>query len=125
MIALDASALLGFMFDEPGCADLGPRLQSACMSAVNACEVLGRFARDGHPTLGVLERMLGAGIEIVPFDCEAAAIFADLYPSTAPLGLSLGDRACLGLALARGIVAVTADRKWAELEIGVTVEVVR
>ena len=46
-------------------------------------------------------------------------------PKTDPLGLSLGDRACLALAQARGLPTLTADRAWRELRIGVDIEVIR
>ncbi len=53
------------------------------------------------------------------------ALAASPVPATQPLGLSLGDRACLALALGRQIPAVTADRTWARLKIGVPVQVIR
>ena len=53
----------------------------------------------------------------------------DFLPTTPPqtgnLGLALGDRACLSLALARRIDAMTADRTWSKLRLGVGVQVVR
>jgi ribonuclease VapC len=42
-----------------------------------------------------------------------------------PYGLSLGDRACLALALTRGEPAVTADRQWAQLDLGIRIELIR
>jgi ribonuclease VapC len=44
---------------------------------------------------------------------------------TMPSGLSLGDRACLALARLRDLPAVTADRAWAKLDLGIPIEVVR
>jgi PIN domain nuclease of toxin-antitoxin system len=64
-------------------------------------------------------------LEVVPFDPELATVTASLRESTKSLGLSLGDRACLALALTRGFPAVTTDRPWAKLEIGVLVNCVR
>jgi PIN domain nuclease of toxin-antitoxin system len=47
-------------------------------------------------------------------------------PPTKALGLSLGDRACLALAIERQAVALTADRVWQELDIeGLAVELLR
>jgi PIN domain nuclease of toxin-antitoxin system len=40
-------------------------------------------------------------------------------------GLSLGDRACLALASALGLPAITADRRWPSLALGVEVRVLR
>jgi PIN domain nuclease of toxin-antitoxin system len=55
------------------------------------------------------------GIEVVDFDQEQAWAVARLRSATKELGLSLGDKACLGLSLALGEVAVTADRSWSNL----------
>ena len=125
MIALDASALLAFLYDEQGAGRVAAALDSSCLSTVNLCEVLGRFARDGHDPYLVARRLATTPIEIVRFEAPDAALAARLIVPTRDLGLSLGDRACLGLASTRGVPALTADRRWAELEIGVPVEVIR
>ena len=59
-------------------------------------------------------------------DCARQALSAAaLLPQTRRLGLSLGDRACLALARTRGKPAVTADRAWAELDVDITVRLIR
>jgi len=125
MIALDASALLAFLFREAGHEQVGALIDDACLSAVNLSEVIARFVRDGHDASTVLHRMASTSIEIVPFAAADAALAASLVPATRPLGLSLGDRACLALALSRRIPAVTADRTWVRLRIGLDIRVVR
>jgi PIN domain nuclease of toxin-antitoxin system len=125
VIALDASALLAFLFRETGHAQVGALLEDACLSSVNLSEVIARFVRDGHDAGTVLRRLTATSIELVPFTAADAALAASLMPETRPLGLSLGDHACLALALARKIPAVTADRTWARLRIGVEIQVVR
>ena len=125
MIALDASALLAFLFREAGHEQVGSLIEDSCLSAVNLSEVIARFVRDGHDAPTVLHRLTSTTIEIVPFATADAALAASLVPETRRLGLSLGDRACLALALTRKIPAVTADRTWARLQIGVDIQVVR
>lgn len=125
MIALDASALLAFLFRETGHETVARHVEDCCISAVNVAEVLGRFARDGHDPAVVLDRLRSTSIEIVDFDAPAAAATAALVPATKKLGLSLGDRACIALARTRGITALTADRTWSGLAVGVEIEVVR
>lgn len=125
MIALDASALLAFLFREPGHERVGAILDTACLSTINLAEVIGRFVRDGHDADSVLRRLTATAVEIVPFTAADAALAASLIPATRALGLSLGDRACLALALARDIPAITADRVWIQLQIGVTVQLIR
>jgi PIN domain nuclease of toxin-antitoxin system len=125
MIALDASAFLAFLFREPGHAQVAAVIESACLSTVNLSEVIGRFVRDGHDARAVLRRLTATAIEIVPFTAADAALAASLVPATRPVGLSLGDRACLALALTRGIPALTADRTWTRLDTGVEIQVIR
>lgn len=112
MIALDASALLAYMFRERGHETVGAAIGHSCMSTVNLSEVLGRFVRDGHDAETVLTEIGNTAIELVPFTQDHARAAADLMPKTRPIGLSLGDRACLALARSRGIPALTADRAW-------------
>jgi PIN domain nuclease of toxin-antitoxin system len=125
VIALDASALLAFLFREAGHEVVARQVHECCISAVNVAEVLARFARDGHDPAIVLGRLQATSIEMVPFRGAEAAATAALAPATRKLGLSLGDRACLALARARGIAAVTADRAWGGLDIGIAIEIVR
>jgi len=125
MIALDASAFLAFLFREAGHERVSAAIEDACLSAVNLSEVIGRFVRDGQDARTVLQRLTSSNIEIVPFTAADAALTAALVSKTRPVGLSLGDRACLALALARGIPAVTADRGWARLKIGIDIQVIR
>jgi ribonuclease VapC len=48
-------------------------------------------------------------------------------PKTRSAGLSLGDRACLALAVRLGTKALTADRSWSRIAraVGVEVELIR
>lgn len=48
-----------------------------------------------------------------------------LRPPTKHLGLSLGDRACLTLAQHLDLPALTTDRTWEGLSLGITVQVIR
>jgi PIN domain nuclease of toxin-antitoxin system len=125
LIALDASALLAFLFREPGHEIVAGRIEDSCLSSVNLAEVLSRFARDGHDPHRVLARLRETAIEIVPLLADDAAMIAVLYPATHGLGLSLGDRACLALAMQRDIPALTADRTWTETGLPVEVCLIR
>ena len=125
MIVLDASALLAFLFRETGHEMVAAVLDSGCLSTVNLAEVLGRFARDGRDSQAVLDRILASPIEVVPFEARDAAVVARLLPLTRSIGLSLGDRACLALALTRGIPALTADLSWSDLQVDVEIRVIR
>jgi ribonuclease VapC len=125
MIALDASALIAFLFHEKGYERVAAVIDDSCVSAVNFSEVLGRFIRDGHDPAVVLNRIAISKIEVVPFDAAEAALTASLLPDTQPFGLSLGDRACLALAIARGIGVMTADHPWLDLDLPVEITCIR
>lgn len=125
MIVLDASALLALLFREEGSEQVVDRLHSSLMSTVNLSEVLGRFARDGHDPVPVLNRLTASPIEFVAFGVAESSEAASLLHLTSEFGLSLGDRACLSLARLRGLPALTADRVWAGLSIDVDIQLIR
>jgi PIN domain nuclease of toxin-antitoxin system len=125
VIVLDSSALLALLFFEAGCERVAQLVPQSCMSTVNLAEVLGRLARDGRAVDEAIDQIDQLGIAWVDFDQELAIGAAALLVPTMPWGLSLGDRACLALARLRHLPAVTADRSWAKLDLGIAIEVVR
>lgn len=125
MSVLDASALLAYAFQESGAGIVAEIIESACISSVNLSEVLTRIARDGRSAVEFAAKIKGSPIEVVPFLAEDALAAACLEPNTRRLGLSLGDRACLALGIARNEPIYTADRVWAELDIGAKVVLIR
>ena len=113
------------LFFEPGCERVAELVPQSCMSTVNLAEALGRLARDGRAVDEVLDQIDEMGIGLIAFDREMAREVATLLVPTSPLGLSLGDRACLALARLRRLPVVTADRAWAQLDLDVAIEVIR
>jgi PIN domain nuclease of toxin-antitoxin system len=130
-VVLDSSARLALLNGEPGADEVIEALaRGARVSSVNYCEVLGKLVDAGVPAADAeraLEaaRALESALEIVGFDREHARAAAALREATRARGLSLGDRACLALARALGVPAVTADRSWKGLELGVAIRPVR
>lgn len=125
MVALDASALIAYLFHEPGREVVAEEIADSCMSAVNYAEVVTCFARESVDLQLVEHAMAASPVEIATFDTAQAHLTGTLVAQTKHLGLSLGDRACLALALGRGIPAMTADQAWAALDVGVDVRVIR
>jgi len=125
VVALDASALLAVLLREPGAALVTERFSESCMSTVNLAEVLAKMERDGRDVAALRARLAQSAVEWVPFGSDEAHQSALLASATRPLGLSLGDRACLALAKVRGIPALTADRAWTKLDVGVQIELIR
>lgn len=124
-VVLDASAVLAVLRAEPGFEAIVFQMAGALLSTVNQAEVVGKLAGCGT-SAAVIDEALGTlGLELVPFDPALARAAGLLRPVTKTHGLSLGDRACLALAQARGLPAITTDRAWAELDVGIPVRVVR
>jgi ribonuclease VapC len=122
---LDASALLALLNAERG-ADLVQDLLPRCIiSAVNLSEVVTRLSILNMPEHEIRETLSILGLEIVAFDKEQALLSGLLTASTRPFGLSLGDRACLALAIMINNTAVSADRAWQDLDIGVNIKLIR
>ena len=115
MIVLDASALLAFLFRETGHDVVGEHIEEACISTVNMSEVAGRFVRDGIDPAPLLDKILESSIQVTPFTFTHTIYAARLLQQTSRFGLSLGDRACLGLAQERGLAVLTADTVWEQL----------
>ena len=122
---LDASALLALLNAEDGCAVVQGYLPHAILSTVNLAEVITRLSSLGMPEEEIREALGVLGLEIIPFDEDQAFRAGLLSAYTRSLGLSLGDRACLALALTSDEIAVTADRSWKELDIGVDIQLIR
>lgn len=125
MTVLDASAFLAFLFHEPGWDLVAARIGSSCISAVNLSEVIGKFVARGVSAELVMDRIRASTVEVVSFSATGAELAASLIPLSRSLGLSLADRACLALAIARDLPVLTADRAWATLDIGVSVHLIR
>lgn len=125
MSVLDASALLAYLFGEPGADRVRVVLAGSRISSVNVSEVLTRIARDGRSPGGFMDKVRETRLEVVPFTTGHALATANLEPQTRRFGLSLGDRACLALGLAHRAPVYTADRIWTKLDIGVPVVPVR
>ena len=118
MRVFDASAVLAFVFDEPG-GDKAVRLLDddiAAISAVNLAEVVTRLVERGFAPEDVDAICAGLRLEVLPFTEEAAVASGKLRAATRALGLSLGDRCCLAAAQAHGAEVVTADRPWKALK---------
>jgi len=122
---LDASALLALLHAEPGAAVVEEALEQAAISTVNWSEVYQRWVARGVDVGGLGADVEALGLEIVPFTVDDAERAAELWSPTRRLGLSLGDRACLGLARRLGLPALTADRAWLDLDLDVEVRAIR
>jgi PIN domain nuclease of toxin-antitoxin system len=122
---LDSSAVLAFLDSEPGAAIVLSILRSSYISTVNLAEVYSKLIERGDPGLQAFAIVRSAIGQVMPFTEQMAEASGELRPLTRHLGLSLGDRACLALAMALNAEVYTADRIWAELQLPCTIKVIR
>lgn len=122
---LDASALLAVLGDEPGGERVAPLLDGAVISTVSWSEVLARYVDLDLEIAGREAEIESLGVSLASFTSRHAEIAAGLLSVTRKAGLSLGDRACLALALDVGGQPVTADRAWGRIDVGLDVTLIR
>ncbi len=121
---LDASAVIAYLYSEMGADKVEPLLENSIISRINATEVLTKIVQDGLTIEEAKETLDKLNFQIAEFDEEQSLKAAELRPLTKHLGLSLGDRCCLALAIQEDLPAVTADKNWASLNF-CKVEVIR
>ena len=124
-VVLDASALMALIRGEAGADRVEARLPGAIISTVNQAEVQAKLVTAGLEVELAWWHIAEAGCEAVPFHEEHARIAGGLVSVTRPLGLSLGDRACLALAIQRQATVYTTNRAWQTLALGIEIEVIR
>jgi PIN domain nuclease of toxin-antitoxin system len=77
---------------------------------VNLAEVHSKLVGRGIPGEAAWEATISLVHEVVTFDSRQAALVGMLVAQTKPFGLSLGDRACLALALVLEAPVYTTER---------------
>jgi ribonuclease VapC len=124
-VVFDSSAILAYLNREPGADVVLSLAPNAIISSVNASEVQSFQVRKGADPKIAWGNIAVSAQAIIPFDVVQAEIAGTLVRQTQPYGLSLGDRACLALGLATKSPVYTADRAWAQLQVGVAIHLVR
>ena len=123
---LDASAILAVLQNEPGNEVLTDEvLAASVVSAVNLAEVQTSMVRRGVPPVEAWIRARVPVTHVIDFTEDQARGAGSLVAKTRTLGLSLGDRACLALALELGASVYTADRTWKKLNLAIAIHFIR
>ena len=122
---LDSSAILALLNDEAGADVVAEILPSSVVSTVNLAEVIASLVNKGVSGADAEAALLTLDCKSEPFRREEALLAGRLRESTRQAGLSLGDRACLALALSLGLPVLTADRAWRNLPLDVDVRLIR
>jgi len=122
---LDASAVLAILFQERGCENLTDDiLDTAVISAVNLAEAQTKLVRMGHDP----DDAWNDASSIAPaedFTPDQARTAGTLARATQTLGLSLGDRSCLALAMEMNAEVYTTEKLWKNLKLGIPIHVIR
>ena len=110
---------------EAGAERVRAVLDRATIGAVNAAEVQGKLVDLGLSRQAAEARIRVLGCRILAFSEVQAMEAGSLIALTRPFGLSLGDRACLALAIERNATVYTTDHIWTKLDLGIPIEVIR
>lgn len=124
-VVLDASALLCLLNDEPGADKVIDVLTRSVMGTTNLAEVVSKLRERGLSLEEVREALGGLHLDVRPLSPSQAMTIGDLRPATQPLGLSLGDRACLALALDLNAELFTTNADLASADVGVSITDIR
>lgn len=124
-VVMDASAILALLNGETGADKVAARLSGARISSVNIAEVGAKLMDIGMTHDATRQAIDLLQLDVVDFDLSLAEATYGLRPSTKSSGLSLGDRACLALAIRDGRTALTADRNWSNLQLTCPVDLIR
>jgi ribonuclease VapC len=125
-IVLDASAVLAIIQQESGHEKLTlSLLDGALCSSVNLAEVQAKLVTRGWASREAWDDATSAIDEVVPFEAQQAKTAGDLIVQTRPLGLSLGDRACLALGITVNAPVYTTEKIWKKLNLGIPIHVIR
>lgn len=100
-------------------------LEVGVISSVNLVEVISRLIDLGATPAEALVQTDSLVLPVHALDERSARRAGELRAVTRHLGLSLGDRASLALAEQMRLPVVTADRAWADLDLGIEVRLIR
>jgi PIN domain nuclease of toxin-antitoxin system len=124
-VIYDSSTLLALINNEPGSSVVEKYLSSSTMSSVNVSEVVKVLLSKGMPLKSITEILSELIVQIIPFTEKQAYLCGTLFNDTKEFGLSLGDRACIGLGLMEKAPILTADKAWGKLKTKAEIRVIR
>jgi PIN domain nuclease of toxin-antitoxin system len=124
-VVLDSSAVLAVLLAEPGYDAVAAIMPRSLVSVANEAEVITVLVRNGAPPERAVQAVLNLDYKVVDLDAGLARRAGTLWRNVKSRGLSLGDRCCLALAEREKLPALTADRRWADLDLSIDVQLFR
>lgn len=122
---LDSSTVLAFIRGEPHQLDEDLVLAGAGICSVNLAEVIGVLLAKGVPDERITSAIGRLGMKVVPLDSDAALLAGRLIPVARPLGIGLGDCACIAVGMTLQVPIYTGDRDWLKLHIDADIKLIR
>lgn len=122
---LDASALLAYLQKENGYLEVERVLSSAFISTVNWSEVAQKLQIKQIDFNLIRQNLEILGLQFISFNIEHANKASELFQVTSPLGLSLGDRACLATGIIEKMPVITADQIWQKASLPLKIILIR
>lgn len=121
---LDASAVLAWVFEEPGWEVVEKVVSASGMSAVNFAEVLYIGSARRYEPDELEADLADLGLILLPFGGHEARniLVVKQAEIQAGLQLSMADRACLATAIAYDVPAVMSDGEWERLTLPISVQ---
>ncbi len=122
---IDTSVILAILKNETIDELAYSIVDGGVMSAVNVAEVYTKLSDFRMITARQVDRLLATLDRIEPLTASQARAAGFLRDTTRHVGLSLGDRCCLALAIELGADAYTTEHVWARLEVGCNIHLLR
>lgn len=124
-IVLDNSCIIALLDEEPGADIVRSIIFHGVISTVTLAEAYSVLSKRGQDGIAALAEIRFAIEQVLPFTEEQAETAGALRGPTKHAGLSLGDRACIALAIALDAEVYTADRIWAEINLPCKINLIR
>lgn len=119
-VVFDASALIALFAKENGYRLIKKHMKDGIISSVNIAEVYKYCIETQGLTEEEAKTLIRlSDIRIIDFCPDQALISAKICNKTKAYGISLGDRACIALAMLRNYPILTCDKIWQKLDLDI------
>jgi ribonuclease VapC len=122
---LDGSAPVTFLRNVPGADKVAPVLFRSGISGVNLAESTSKLVATGKPLDAAALADRTSPHRARAFDLRSGEARSVYMAGHAGDGLSVGNRARIALDLQERLPVLTAERKWADVDVGVKPELIR